>query len=196
MLGEPRGEHALTGGRSVSQHERDLGVTQRHVGELIHRRHAASGMNDDRNARVASQGEDRLHHRSAESERLGQRVQLDPARAPRQAALALIDRVVGGVEPGVREYPTGALARPVEHTIVRSPIGGSAVGIVERERTCAGFGSYFVESANQRWRRQRPPVLVGTQMGVGVEHRVARRQQASNLLGEGRIGGREGDLWH
>ena len=86
----------------------------------------------------------------AELERLGARVELDPARAAREAALGLADRVLGRVQAAVRDEPAAALARPPEHAVVRDPVAGVAVGVVERERARARVGRDLVEGGDER----------------------------------------------
>ena len=69
----------------------------------------------------------------AEPECLGARVQLDAARAARQAPFCLADRIVRRIEPAVRDDSAAAFERPSEYAIVRLAVARLPVGIVKRE---------------------------------------------------------------
>ena len=65
-----------------------------------------------------------VHLLAVEHEVLGAGVQLDAARAGRQAAFALGERVFGGVQPAEGDQPPVAFARPREHAVVGHAVGG------------------------------------------------------------------------
>ena len=83
------------------------------------------------------QREDALHLGSVEPEVLGSGVQLDAARAGRQTAFALCERLFGRVEAAEGDQPPLALLRPGEHAVVGHAIGGPALGVVQREHARA-----------------------------------------------------------
>ena len=56
-----------------------------------------------------------------------------PARAGRQAALALGQRIFGGIQAAEGDQPPFAFARPGEHAVVGHAVGGAALGVVQRK---------------------------------------------------------------
>lgn len=164
--------------------------------QRVHRRHAAAGMDEDRDPRLARDREDRGDGRVVERERLRARVHLEAPCSERQAAPRLVDRVVGRIEAAVGNDPAAAVARPREHPVVGSAIGRTAVGLVQRERARPRFRPNLIEQADQRLGRQPLAVLVLPEVGVRVENGRARRPQATELLGERRVRGLERCLRH
>ena len=81
------------------------------VGQAVgDRRQAAPAVDQDRNAALGRELEDRREPLVVQMELLGARVQLDPARAGVEAARRLFDRILVQVEPDERhEPPVGAL---------------------------------------------------------------------------------------
>ena len=137
VIAQARGEHALIGDRRVREHEDDVGVTLRELGERIHAGHAAAGMDQDRDLRLVGDLPDRLGRRVAEAEGLGTGMKLDPACSERQTALGFPDRLLRRIETAVWVQPAAGLLRPAQDPIVRNAIGRRALRIVERERACS-----------------------------------------------------------
>ncbi len=110
-----------------------------------------------------------VHLAAVEDEVLRARMQLDAARAGRQAAFALGERIFGGVEAAERDQPAVAFSGPREHAVVGHAVGGPALGVVQREYArAAGVGG--VELCQQLLERQRASVLVEAEVRVRVDH--------------------------
>ena len=122
----------------VRQDELGLRVVLDEVLEVLRdRRQAAPGMDQDRHAPLGGEPEHRIEPALAEIEFLCPRVQLDPLRPVVEAAGGLGDRIGGQVEPAEGDERAVRGRRPLEHAVVRHPVGREAVGIVEREREAA-----------------------------------------------------------
>ena len=184
MLGEADGEHALVGDRGVREHDDDVGEAQRELGERLHRRHPATGVDEDGDAGLIGDAPDRLGGGVPEAEGLRAGMELDTPGATREAPLRLLHRLLGRVEPAVREQPAAGFPSPGEHPVVRDAVGGMALGIVQRERAGARVGSHLVERPQQLVRRQRLAVLVETEVRMRVNHPGVGRQQLPQLRGE------------
>ena len=99
VIGEHRGEDPLVADRPVGEDQHDLGVAQRELGEApCDRGQPAAGVDQDRHAGLIGHLEDPLELAPVEGEPLRAGVELDPARARRDAAFRLGDRPVEGVE--------------------------------------------------------------------------------------------------
>ena len=73
-----------------------------------------------------------------------------------------------------------ALGGPREDAVVRPPVRGAAVGVVEGERARPRTGPDLVEGAEQRAGVERLPVLVDTEVRVRVEDDVVRHGSAAS----------------
>ena len=181
MVGQARGQDALVADRAVREDQDGAGMAQGEVDEALgERRQAASGVDQDRHAGALGEAEHAVHLLAVEHEVLGSRVQLDAARAGRQAAFALGERVFGRVEPAERHQPPVAFARPREHAVVGQAVGGVALGVVQREHARPARPGR-VEQRQQLRQGQRAPVLVQPQVRVGVDDFGVGRAQALDL---------------
>ena len=97
---------------------------------------------------------------------------LMPRCSRRQAALRLVERIFGRVQPAERHQPPIAFPRPGEHPVVGHAIGRVAVGVVQGEHARPARPR-VVELREQLRQVERAPVLVEPQVGVGV--RALRR---------------------
>ena len=118
------------------------------------RRQAAAAVDEDRDAALDGEREDRLEPGVSDRELLRARVQLDPAGAAVEAADSLVERLGFEIEPHERDKqalrPLGRRERPV----VRRAERGLAVGLVEAEHERAGEG--VRASARSAARSRRP----------------------------------------
>ena len=90
MVGQAGGEDPLIADRTVGEDQDGAGMAQREIDEaLSERRQATSGVDQDRHTCLFGEREHALHVLSVEHEVLRPRMQLDAARAGREAALAL-----------------------------------------------------------------------------------------------------------
>ena len=163
MICEPVREHALIGKGGVCQDERHVRKAPREIREWIHPRHPAAGVDQDRDARIPGDGEDRFGGRIPEPEGLRARVQLDAAGSSGQAALRFADRIVGRVQSAVRNDPPAAVGGPGQHAIVGATIARAAVRVVKRERARPRTARGLVQKADQRLWAERLPILVARQ---------------------------------
>ena len=109
-------------------------MAQGEIDESLRQRgQAASGVDQDRHARVFGEREHAVHVRPVEHEVLGSGVELDAARAGGQAALALGERALGRVQAAERRQPLFAFAGPRQHAVVGHAVGGVALGVVQGE---------------------------------------------------------------
>jgi uncharacterized protein len=153
-------------------------VAQCEIGKPVgERRQAPAGMDQDRHIRGFGEREHVRHLLAVECERLRARMQLDPARPLREAALGLGERAVGRIEPAERDEPPVAFTGPLEHAVVRDRVGRVALGIVQRKHARPPRVGR-VELPQQLVERQRPPVLVQAEVRVRVDHFRVRRAQA------------------
>ena len=192
VIAQPRGEHPLVGDRRVREHEHDVGEAQREVGERVHPRHPPPGVDQDRDLRCLGDPPDRLGGRIAEAKRLRSRVKLDPARSEAEAALRLGHRIVGRVQPAVGIEASPGLLGPAQNPVIGHPVGGRAVGIVQRERAGPRGRGDLVEEREQAGEIERLPVLIPAQMRVRVDDDRAVRKQLTYLRNN-RLGGRQTD---
>ena len=88
-------------------------------GVAAERRDAAPGVHEDRQPPLVGQREQPLDLRMVEREPLGARVQLDPARAAREAALGLGDRIGVRVDAAERHEPAVRGLRLGDDAVVR-----------------------------------------------------------------------------
>ena len=165
-----------------------VGVAQRQVGQRVHRRHPATGVDEDRDLSLLRDPPDRVGPVIAEPERLRPRMQLDPARAEPQATLGLRHRILGRVEAAVRVQAPVGLARPPQHPVVGNPVARGALGIVKRERAGPRGRSHLIEKGDQARRVQRLAVLIPTQVGVRVDDQRAGGEQRADLVDDGLVG--------
>ena len=94
-----------------------------------------------------------------------------------------------------RQYGTSRpplSAAHCEHAVVRAPVAGVAVGVVQGERARAGVGGDLVERGEQRVERERLAVLVDAEVRVGVEDGGPVGQERAALLAERGEGGLDG----
>ena len=102
------------GDRGMGEDELGLGVVLDEVPQVLgDRRQAAAGVDQDRHAPLGGEPEHRVEPALAEVELLRAGVQLDPARAPVEAALRLGDRLRGEVEPAERDERPVATPPPI-----------------------------------------------------------------------------------
>ena len=156
------------GDRGMGQDQLGLGMVLDEPAQVIgDRRQAASGVDQDRHAPLGGELEHRVEPALAEVELLGAGVELDAPRAPVEAALCLGDRLGGQVEPAERDERAVGRRRPLEHTVVGYPVGGKAVGVVQRkrERPLDALGAHRVE---ELLGRLGEAVLVDAEMRVRV----------------------------
>ena len=184
MICEPVREHALIGQGGVCQDERHVREAPRKVREWIHPRHPAAGVDQDRDARILCDREDRFGGRIPEPERLRARVELDAAGAAGQAALRFADRVLGRVQSAVGNDPPAAVGAPRQHTIVGAAIARAAVRIVKREGAGPRTRRGLVQKADQRLWAERLPILVGAEVRMGVDDGPVGWSQAGELFDE------------
>ena len=181
MAGQARCEDSLIADRAVREDQHHLGVAQRDVCEAVgDRRHAAPRVDQNRDLGFPGQGKDRVHPGTVERKGLGTWMQLDAARPRRQAALALGCRFFGWVQSAEGEQSAFAFASPSEHAVVGHAIGGTALGVVQREDAgpaCARV----VQEREQLWEGERAPVLVEAEMRVGIEDLGLSGPQAGHL---------------
>ena len=129
------------------------------------RRDAAAGVAEHRQALRIREREHPFERRMVEREALGAGVELDPARARRQATLGLGEWVLRRVEPGEGHQQRSRRLGLGEHHVVG---GRVAVRLVHREDDRAGVGQ--VEQLDKLRARAVVAVgVVGAQVGVGVE---------------------------
>ena len=201
MICEPVREHALIGQGGVCQDERHVGKARGEVRQWIHPRHPAARVDQDRDARLLGDGEDRFGGRIPEPEGLRARVQLDAAGSSGQAALRFADRIVGRVQSAVRNDPPAAVGGPRQHAIVGAAIGRAAVRVVKGERARARTARSLVQKADQCLWAERLPILVAAEVRVGVDdgrvrmvagrrapRRTARTPQRTRTIASASVG--------
>ena len=128
---------------------------------------AAPGVNQDRDAALAGERDERLDRRMVEREALGTRMELDPARPGREAAARLGERVVVRVDATEREKATVRCAGGRDRLVVGLRV---AAGLVHREADGARVRA--LEGADQLIRLLAKAVgVVAPDVGVGVKER-------------------------
>jgi hypothetical protein len=173
----------------VGEDKHHIGEAQGEVGERIHPGHPAAGVDENRNLCGLSHPPDRLRRPVAEAERLRSRMQLDPARAEREAPLRLPHRVLSRIQTAVRVQPSARLRRPPQDAIIGHPIRRLAIGIMQSKRASSRVGSDLVQTRDQRRQVLLLPVLVSAQVRVRVHDDSVSGQQITNLSHERPIGG-------
>ncbi len=116
-------------------------------------------MDQDRRLSVFGEREDRAHLRAVEDEVLRARMQLDAARSRGETAFALGDRIFGGVQAAEGREPALAFGRPRDHAVVGEAVGGTTLGVVQREHARTPRTG-VVELDEQLFEGQRAAVLV------------------------------------
>jgi hypothetical protein len=101
------------------------------------RRQTSPPVDQDRDAPLGRELEDRRQPLVVEQEPLGARVQLDPPRAEIDAAPCLLDWLLRKVEPRERDQPPFRPPRVLECAVVRRAEGRVPVGLVEAEHEAA-----------------------------------------------------------
>src|SRR6185437_4926541 len=190
MVGQPRGEDSLVTDRRVREDQDNLGVAQREVGQAIgDRRHPASRVDQDRYLRFFGEREDAVHLRAIERKCLGAWMQLDPARALRDATLTLCHGCFRRIEPAEGDQTFFAFAGPPEDAVVGDAVGGLALGVMQGKHARPAR-SRSVQLGEQCLQVERAAVLVEPEMGVGVEHLavlwsqpVSFREERSQCVG-------------
>ena len=114
MVGQARGEDPLVADRAVGEDQHGLGMAQGEVDEAVAPAAAVPRPAWIRIGTLAASASAKtpVHLRAVEHEGLGSRMQLDPARARRQAALALGQRIFGRVQAAEGDQSPVALAAP------------------------------------------------------------------------------------
>ncbi len=181
VIGQARGEDPLVADRAMREDEDDPGMAQGEIDKTLRQWwKAAPGVDQNRHACRFGESEDIVHVLPVEHEVLGSRVQLDAACTVRQAALALRERFLGGIQPAERRESPIAFRRPGEHSVVGHAVGGVALGIVQRKHArppCPGL----VQGGEQLLEGERPSVLIKAEVRVGVDYFGVRRTQALDL---------------
>ena len=149
------------------------------------RRQPAPAVDEDRDAPLRRDREDRREPLVVQLELLRARMQLDSACAEVEAALGLLDRAVGQVEPDERDQPALRLARRTRACgRWRRGRPGWRSGS-SRQKTFAREIAVAVEDRRSAPRAARHAVDVVAEMRVRVEDVGARRQLAAQLRLEG-----------
>ena len=133
----------------MGEDESHVGEPQRQFGEGIHRRHAAPGVDQDRNPSIPSHPEDCLRGCIAEAKGLRARMQFDAFCAECQASLGFAHGFFGGVKPAIRRQPAFTLSCPRQYPVVGPAVGRTPIGVVQREDTGTGPSANCVEMLEQ-----------------------------------------------
>jgi hypothetical protein len=97
------------------------------------RRQASPAVDEDRDAPLRSEGEDRRQPLVVQQEALRPRVELDPPRARVERSGRLLDRLFAEIEPHKRDQAATRAFGERERTVVRGSEGRVPVGLVHAE---------------------------------------------------------------
>jgi len=183
---ESLGERGQIRDAAVGDDQLSLRVGIDEPGEMVgNRRQAASAVDENGDATLGREGEDRRQPLVVEQKALGSRMELDPACAAVEAASRLLDRPLREIEPDKRDqYPAGALGS-CQGAVVRSPKGRLAVGLVEAEGEGA-LDAVALQDRDQLFVGGDETIDVVSDVDVGVEELRAWRDEANELVVEGR----------
>ena len=179
--GEAFGEGGEIGDAGMRDDQGRLGVGVVEPAEVVgDRRQAAPAVDEDGDAPLGGEREDRLEPLVVQEEALRPRVELDPARPQIEAPCRLLDRLLRQVEPDEGdEEALGALGGR-ERAVVRGPEGGLAVGLVEAEGERA-LDPPASQEVGQLLERGDHPVNVPPDVNVGVEQLRALGDERARL---------------
>jgi len=126
------------GDAAVGDDQLRLGIAVDKRGELTgDRRQTAAAVDQDRNATLRGQSEDRREALVVQEEALRSGVELDPASAEIEAAGGLLDRLLGQVEADERDQLAAGALCIRERSVVRRPKRRMPVRFVEAEHEAA-----------------------------------------------------------
>ena len=115
-----------------------LGVGLDEAREVVgDRRQPAAAVDQDRNAALGGELEDRRQPLVVQEEALRARMELDPAGAEIEAAHRLLDRLLAQVEPDEGDEPSVRALRELERAVVRRAESRMPVRLVHAEHEAA-----------------------------------------------------------
>ena len=179
---EVPGEAGQVGDAGVRDDQLRVGVALDEAREVVgDRRQPAPAVDQDRNAALGGQREDRREPLVVEQERCARGWSLIP-RAPRsRQRIRLLDRVLGQVEADERDQPSVRALGERERAVVRRPEAGSRSGS-SMQNMKALRDPVALHDRLELLVLPAPAVDVVAEVDVRVEDLGAVRQQAAELL--------------